>query len=164
MAYVAGVVAHRAYTARFADELTTPGIRAPITSNAELWAWAVELGREVVWAQTYGDAFASNVEGRPKGNVRFPVGDPRQPQALTPVSDMPGTIAYGEATDTLHLGLGTWGPVKPEVWAYTVGGKNVLKSWFNYRKRVPGGKRPPPSTASTSTLGHGSGLPNSSTC
>jgi hypothetical protein len=31
-----------------------------------------------------------------------------------------------------------------EVWVYTVGGRNVLRSWFNYRKAVPGGKKTSP--------------------
>lgn len=31
-----------------------------------------------------------------------------------------------------------------EVWKYAVGGKNTLKSWFNYRKAVPGGKKTSP--------------------
>jgi hypothetical protein len=30
------------------------------------------------------------------------------------------------------------------VWAYAFGGRNVLKSWFNYRKAVPGGKKTSP--------------------
>jgi hypothetical protein len=37
VAYVAAVVAHPAYTQRFAGELTTPGIRVPITADPQLW-------------------------------------------------------------------------------------------------------------------------------
>ena len=54
VAYVAAVVAHPAFVARFTDELTTPGVRVPITSDPVLWARAVELGRQVVWLHTYG--------------------------------------------------------------------------------------------------------------
>jgi Type ISP C-terminal specificity domain/Uncharacterized protein conserved in bacteria (DUF2188)/N-6 DNA Methylase len=141
VAYVAAVAAHPGFVGRFTDELTTPGVRVPITANPVLWAGAVGLGREVVWLHTYGDAFADKYAGRPAGNVRFPVGDPRQPQSLTAVTGMPETIAYGADTETVSLGDGQWGPVPPEVWTYTVGGKNVLRSWFNYRKAVPGGKK-----------------------
>lgn len=143
-AYVAAVIAHPAFTRRFTDELTTPGIRAPITSDPELWAHALEVGRQVVWLHTYGAGLADTSAGRPPGNVRFPQGDPRQPQSLTPVTVMPDTIAYDNASQVLTLGDGQWGPVIPEVMAYTVGGKNVLKSWFNYRKAVPGGKKTSP--------------------
>ncbi|MBC8092048.1 MAG: hypothetical protein H7Y15_08955 [Pseudonocardia sp.] len=57
---------------------------------------------------------------------------------------MPTAMSYDEATRTLQLGEGTWGPVTPAVWSYSVGGKNVLKSWFNYRKAHPGGKKTSP--------------------
>lgn len=41
LAYVVGVTAHPAFTKTFADELTTPGIRVPITTDAKLWTKAV---------------------------------------------------------------------------------------------------------------------------
>ncbi|MCL2464336.1 MAG: hypothetical protein FWF28_04610 [Micrococcales bacterium] len=44
----------------------------------------------------------------------------------------------------LIVGDGESGPVRLEVWEYAVGGKNVLKSWFNYRKAEPGGNRTSP--------------------
>jgi hypothetical protein len=37
LAYVAGVAAHPAYTDGFVDELTTPGIRIPMTTDATLF-------------------------------------------------------------------------------------------------------------------------------
>ena len=144
VAYVAAVVAHPGFVGRFTDELTTPGVRVPMTSDPVLWARAVEVGRIVVWLHTYGDAFADDGAMRPSGNVRFPVGDPRQPQSLTAVTGMPETIGYDADTATVSLGDGQWGPVPPEVWAYDVGGKNVLRSWFNYRKAAPGGKKTSP--------------------
>lgn len=143
-AYVAAVVAHPTFTGRFTDELTTPGVRVPITSDPGMWAHALEVGRQVVWLHTYGEAFAEEGTSRPAGNVRFAQGDPRQPQSLSPVTVMPLAIGYDAASQVLTLGDGLWGPVIPEVWAYTVGGKNVLKSWFNYRKAVPGGKKTSP--------------------
>ena len=37
-----------------------------------------------------------------------------------------------------------WGPVSREVFDYTVGGMNVIGSWFKYRKRNPGSKKTSP--------------------
>jgi hypothetical protein len=44
----------------------------------------------------------------------------------------------------VRLGSGAWGPVRREVFDYAVGGKNVVRSWVNYRKAVPGGKKSSP--------------------
>ena len=142
VAYVAGVVAHPAYTTGFADQLTTPGIRVPITADSGLWAEAVEVGRLVLWLHTFGET--NEGADRPKGDVRFAADDPRQPRYLAPVSAMPTTMTYDAARAILRVGDGEFGPVIPAVWAYEVGGKNVLKSWFNYRKAEPGGKKTSP--------------------
>ncbi len=57
---------------------------------------------------------------------------------------MPESITYDAARSTLIVGDGQFAPVRPEVIAYTVGGRNVLKSWFDYRKKEPGGRRVSP--------------------
>jgi len=57
---------------------------------------------------------------------------------------MPEAMSYDPATLTVHVGAGQVRPVTPEVWAYEVGGMNVLKKWFGYRKRKPAGKRTSP--------------------
>ncbi|ONM49578.1 type ISP restriction/modification enzyme [Nocardia donostiensis] len=142
LAYIAGVVAHPSYTRTFTNELTTPGIRVPVTSDAELFAEAAELGEQVLWLHTYGTAVPG--VDRPEGNVRYPAGDERRPLALTPITEMPETMDYHEDRRILRIGAGEFGPVPPAVWAYDVGGKNVVKSWFNYRKASPGGKKTSP--------------------
>ena len=142
--YIAAVVAHPAFTQHFADELTTPGIRVPITTDPKLWKKAVEIGRRVIWLHTYGEALADDADGRPKGDVRFPQGDSRQPLALKPVTEMPETIGYDAEAEVVRLGDGEWGPVRQEVFDYEVGGRNVVKSWFNYRKKNPGGRKSSP--------------------
>ena len=76
--------------------------------------------------------------------MRYPHGDARQPLSLTPITAMPEVMTYDPARAVVALGDGEFGPVTPQVWAYAVGGKNVLKSWFNYRKKVPGGKKTSP--------------------
>lgn len=144
LAYVAALVAHPAFTARFTDELTTPGIRVSLTLDPELWQQAVALGKQVLWLHTYGAAYADPDEGRPVGNIRLPADDSRQPRSLTPVTAMPTAMTYHEDAETLALGDGEWAPVTPQVAGYTVGGRNVLTSWFNYRKATPTGKKTSP--------------------
>lgn len=139
VAYVAAVVAHPAYTKRFAEELKTPGIRIPVTADRELWQEAVAVGREVIWLHTYGTAYSS--PERPTGDVRLPIGHPGQPLCIKAITDMPAAIFYDAARCVIAVGDGEFAPVRPEVWEYGVGGKNVIKSWFNYRKKDPGGKK-----------------------
>ncbi len=144
VAYVAAVVAHPGYTSRFTDELTTPGIRVPLTADPTLWAEAVGLGRSIVWAQTYGEVMADPEAGRLAHDIRFPVGDPNRILNLSAVTAMPAGITYDETSQRVQLGSGEWGPVRREVFDYVVGGKNVLRSWVNYRKATPGGKKTSP--------------------
>ncbi len=140
LAYIAGLVAHPAYTRHFADELTTPGIRVPLTADPELWTEAVNLGEQVIWLHTYGSAFAGS--GRPQADIRLPTGDARQPLCTKPILSMPQSIAYDAECCALVVGDGEFSPVRREVVEYTVGGRNVFKSWFDYRKKDPGGRRP----------------------
>ena len=142
LAYIAGVVAHPGFTHTFADELTTPGIRVPITADAALFTEAVALGEQVIWLHTYGDRCSG--QDRPTGNIRYPRGDSRQSVAQTAITGMPTEVTYDADRSVVLLGTGTFGPVDPEVWDYAVGGKNVIKSWVNYRKAEPGGKKTSP--------------------
>ena len=50
VAYLAGVVAHRGFTPRFAEELVTPGVRVPLTADPALFDEAVAIGRKVLVA------------------------------------------------------------------------------------------------------------------
>lgn len=144
LAYVAAAVAHPAYTVRFADELTTPGIRVPVTADSALWSEAVDLGRGIIWAHTYGAAYVDPDLDRPPDNIRYNSGDPRRVQNLAAVTTMPTRVSYDANMQSVSLGAGKWGPVSQAVYDYTVGGKNVIRSWFNYRKAVPGGKKTSP--------------------
>jgi Type ISP C-terminal specificity domain len=140
LAYVAGVTGHFGYTETFRDELMTPGMRIPITGDPDLWSRAVEVGRELLWAETFGGRFG--MEGR--SDVRFPPGDERRIQALTSITALPEGLTYDSARRLLKIGTGTFGPVDPRVWSYEVGGRNVLNGWFSYRKAEPGGKKTSP--------------------
>ncbi|REE97888.1 type ISP restriction/modification enzyme [Thermomonospora umbrina] len=144
-AYIAAVTSHTAFTVRFLDELSTPGVRVPITGDPRLFAEAVALGESLIWAATYGAAAAAPDQGRPAGTTAFPPGDERRVGNLTPIGDrLPEKIVYEEAARRLHVGAGIFGPVTPRMWEYGVSGMNVIRHWFGYRKANPSGKKTSP--------------------
>ena len=155
--YIAALLAHPAFTARFKADLIQPGLRVPLTADAALFAEAVALGREVVWLHCYGERFADSAAGRPKGAPRLPPaeaptipadgGIPGAPEPL------PDAMTYDPGARRLHIGGGHVANVTPAMWAYEVSGKNVLRQWFGYRRRDRGkpiiGDRRPPSPLDT---------------
>jgi hypothetical protein len=144
-AYVMAVAGHDAFTERFAEELLTPGVRIPLSRDAALWSRAVALGRDILWASTYGERCADPAAGRPPGDVRFSPGDARQVRYLTPIgSRVPERLEYDPATRTLRVGEGSFAPVPDAVWAYDVGGMKIVGKWFGYRKSAPTSKRTSP--------------------
>ena len=152
MAYLAAIMAHPAFTARFAKDLVRPGLRVPLTADANIFGKAVAFGREVVWLHTYGERFADPKDGRPSGAPRLPKGQaPAIPKSGTipgAPEPLPDTMEYDAAKRRLHIGKGYIDNVPPEVWAYEVSGMNVLRQWFSYRKRdrsrpIIGDRRPP---------------------
>lgn len=152
MAYVAAVMAHPAFTARFAPDLVRPGLRLPVTADAKLFAEAVALGNEVIWLHCYGERFADPAANRPKQAPRLAKesaptipGSGMIPSAPEPLPDI---MDYDPAVRRLKIGKGYIENVTPEMWAYEVSGKRVLWSWFSYRRRdrsrpVIGDRRPP---------------------
>jgi hypothetical protein len=152
MAYVAAVMAHPAFTARFKADLVRPGLRVPLTADATLFNEAVALGSEVIWLHCYGERFADPKTKRPKQA-------PRMPKASAPYipaggaipsapEPLPDTMEYDLAKHRLIVGKGYIENVTPEMWAYEVSGKQVLWHWFSYRRRdrtrpVIGDRRPP---------------------
>ncbi|WP_328492926.1 N-6 DNA methylase [Streptomyces sp. NBC_00414] len=144
-AYTLAVTGHGAFTEQFADELLTPGVRLPLTRDRELWQTGIALGRDVLWASTYGKQGADPSAGRPADDVLFSRGDPRQVQYLTHVGHtVPEAMRYDAESQTLHIGEGSFAPVPEPVWAYDVGGMNVIGKWFGYRKASPTSKRTSP--------------------
>lgn len=152
MAYLAAVLAHPAFTKRFAGDLKQPGLRVPITADADLFAQAVEIGREAIWLHTYGERYDDATAGRLRQVPRLdkahaptiPVGGaiPGAPEPL------PDNIDYDPAKRRLVVGKGYIDNVMPEIWAYEVSGKHVVRQWFSYRQRdrsrpIIGDRRPP---------------------
>ena len=155
IAYIAAVAANPAYTAKFQDDLSTPGLRIPITADADLFAATVELGRAIVWLHTFGERMAD--AAHPEKNR--PASPPRLPAARRPqvplggeISHdptlMPDVMSYDGAKQRLNVGNGYIEHVTPAMWRYEVSGKQVLPQWFSYRKKnrdrpIIGDRRPP---------------------
>lgn len=142
MAYIAAVMAHPAYTARFKSDLIRPGLRVPLTANAKLFAEAVALGNEVIWLHCYGERFADPAAGRPKHAPRLPKEEaptiPAGGEIPSAPEPLPETMEYDSALRRLKIGKGYIENVTPEMWAYEVSGKQVLWHWFSYRRRDRG--------------------------
>ena len=146
MAYLAAVLAHPAFVERFEDDLVRPGLRVPLTASPDLFAEAVETGREVVWLHTFGDRFADPAAGRPARPPR--VEDGPRPTVAAAIPDDADEIRYDADAQRLHLGSGTVENVPQAVWDYEVSDKDVLSQWFSYRRAdrsrpLMGDRRPP---------------------
>lgn len=154
LAYIAAVLAHPAFTARFQADLVRPGLRVPLTGDAALFTEALKLGREVVWLHCYGERFADPKEGRPPGPPRLPKGEgpiiPKDGGVPGAPEPLPDTMDFDPSKKRLRIGAGFIDNVPQAVWDYEVSGKNVLRQWFSYRKRdrsrpIIGDRRPPSS-------------------
>lgn len=152
MAYVAGVMAHPAFTARFQADLVRPGLRLPITADAALFREAAALGREVIWLHCYGERFADPSAGCPAAPPRMAKGEgptiPAEGMIPGAPEPLPDVMDYDPAMKRLTIGKGFVDNVPQAVWDYEVSGKNVLRQWFSYRKRdrtrpIIGDRRPP---------------------
>ena len=138
LAYFAAVAAHPAYTARFQSDLVQPGLRFPLTADASLFSEAIEIGREIIWLQCFGERFADPSEGRPNSAPRMPEGErpiiPKAGAIPTNPDRFPNRIEYDASARHLKIGGGFIANVQPAVWEYEVSGKQVLIQWFSYRR------------------------------
>lgn len=137
IAYIAAIAAHPAFTARFQEDLSTPGLRIPLTGDAKLFGKAASLGRTIIWLHSFGERMADPSQARPNQPPRLPA--ERRPQvsvrgAIPEDADsMPDSINYDAAKKRLLVGQGYIDNVEPGVWLYEVSGKHVLTQWFSYR-------------------------------
>lgn len=65
-----------------------------------------------------------------------------------PASPLPDSIEHDPASNRLHIGGGFIDHVTKEMWDYEVSGKQIIRTWFSYRKRnrsrpIIGDRRPP---------------------
>jgi hypothetical protein len=144
-AYTIAVTGHTAFTEQFTEELLTPGVRVPLTRDRKIWLRAVGIGRDALWASTYGERYVDPAENRPAEGIEFTQGDTRQIRYLTHVgSAVPDTLRHDSDTKMLYVGQGAFAPVPEAVWTFSVGGMQVLRKWFGYRKASPNSKKTSP--------------------
>jgi hypothetical protein len=156
MAYMAATAAHAAFTTRFHDDLSTPGVRIPLTAAAGIFREAAELGRRIIWLHSFGERMADPLNGRPAHPPRLPSNRmPRIPEAGEipfVASAMPDSLNYDAEKNRLLVGQGYIENVEPKIWNYEISGKQVLVQWFSYRRanreRPLIGERRPPSPLS----------------
>ncbi len=147
-AYAYALLAHPGYHERFAVALERAGLRLPISADADLWQRAVAAGRELLWLHSFAERFVDPAAGRP-GQVPLVPGIGWDAPVLT----LPETMAevrYDEDTGTLMIGDGRVGGVRPDVWAYSVSGMQILPKWIGYRTRKGTGR----AASSKSALDH----------
>ena len=155
-AYVYGVSAHPAFTARFSTELDTRELRIPVTRDGARFEEVRGQGARLLWLHTWGERFASEEPAhgpspavprpdgpRPRGWV--PPGAARCTRAV-PVDEegYPTAFHYDGAARTLHVGEGEYAPVAPEVYGFEVSGLKVVQSWLRYRMRNGAGRTSSP--------------------
>jgi hypothetical protein len=152
ISYIAAIMAHPAFTARFRDDLSTPGLRIPLTADGNTFREAAELGRVVIWLHTFGERLTDPEKGRTAQPPRLPADRmPRVPadgEIPQDSASMPDAIAYDAKKKRLLIGRGYVEHVEPGMWNYEVSGKQVLVQWFSYRKAnrerpIIGDRRPP---------------------
>ncbi|MYS22504.1 N-6 DNA Methylase [Streptomyces sp. DvalAA-14] len=142
LAYVAAVASHPAYTLRFLDDLKDPGVRIPLSAEADLWREAIRIGRRILWLHSYGERYADPAQGRRAERPRL---ISNRPQCIDEIPDtvegMPEALRYDPEAEQLWVGSGCIAPVPRSTREYEVSGMNVLDKWFGYRRRKPAGKR-----------------------
>ena len=125
---------------QFSEELTIQGPRVPLTKDPALFRQGAALGAVLIRLHTYGERFTDAGDGAAslQGCARCTrsVGETED--------DYPEDFEYVEARQTLRVGSGEFGPVRREVWAFSVSGFQVVHSWLAYQKRDGAGRRSSP--------------------
>lgn len=146
-AYVYALLAHPGYEDRFRKALATPGPRVPITADVDLFNEAVDIGRRLLWLQTYAERFRDPAAGR---DARVPsVSGLGWTENVTQIPENLKAVSYEPDTQALRIGDGQVAGVRPEVWGFTVSGLRVVERWIAARTAVGVGKSA--STAKTAT-------------
>jgi hypothetical protein len=152
LAYIAAVAAHPGFTDRFRKDLSTPGLRIPLTADGDVFETAAELGRRVIWLHAFGERMTDPAKGRPAQPPRLPPASRPQIPANGAIPEesnaMPDEMSYEAPAKRLRIGKGFVENVSADVWNYEVSGKQVLVQWFSYRKAnrdrpIIGDRRPP---------------------
>lgn len=111
VAYIYALLSTPAYQLRFQAELADRVIRVPLTSDPLRFIEAVDLGRELLWLQTFGERFnRARGEDLPDADLAL----------VRPIKRLPEDkrdLRYDEATLTLDVAGGRITGVRPEVWS-----------------------------------------------
>ncbi|HRI53562.1 MAG TPA: hypothetical protein PLW65_25635, partial [Pseudomonadota bacterium] len=137
-AYFYALLSAPGYWQRFAAELQTPGPRVPLTRSASLWQEAADLGRTLIWLHTYAERYTDPAAGRGERIPEVPGLTWVRP--LTCLPESPSHLAYAAAAQTLTIGDGVIGGVRPEVWEFRVSRMQVVSKWLGYRTRRGAGR------------------------
>jgi hypothetical protein len=93
---------------------------------------------ECLRLHTYAERMIDEATGRTR---RLPqIGGIGWDVAVTRIPEDPSEIGYDEESGTITVGDGRVGGVRPEVWAYSVSGMQVLPKWLGYRTRKGTGR------------------------
>ncbi len=141
LAYIYGVLAQPAITARFAKELETRELRVPITRDAAVFEKVRDIGARLLWLHTHGERFVP--KGQRRGRV--PCGAAKCVKAVPGgPGGYPESFDYNEATQVLHVGEGEFRPVARGVLEFEVSGLKVVESWLKYRMKKGAGRKSSP--------------------
>jgi hypothetical protein len=146
LAYTYAVLSAPDYVGTFSEELTVPGPRLPITTDAALFRQAVACGRKLVWLHTYGERFVpiGQQPGRiPAGAAKSIKGIPTAanayPEAFSWVAD-----TNDASQGVLLVGEGRLAPVSRAAFEFSVSGYEVVQSWLAYRMKQRAGRKSSP--------------------
>ena len=138
-AYCYALLASPDYVERFSEELIVPGPRIPLTKDPALFRQGAGQGADLIRLHTYGERFAE------AGNRAALQGFARCTQSVGETAETyPEDFEYDESRQTLRVGDGEFGPVRPEVWEFSVSRFQVVRSWLAYRMRDGAGRRSSP--------------------
>ena len=101
----------------------TPSL--PITKHPDLFFRVADHGERLLQLHTYRSV---------------PQGESRCTKSVS-LDEYPAGFHYDFGTKTLRVGDGEFAPADPAIWSYSVSGLQVVKSWLDYRKLVPSGRK-----------------------
>ena len=140
LAYAYGVLAHPAFTARFARELRARQLRLPITTDAALFAEVRKVGARLLKLHTYHRRLLTDDD-----QPAVPPGAAHCTEAI-PLDEAgyPDAFSHDSATETLRVGDGRFAPVPQAIYDFEVSGLRVVPSWLGYRMKRGAGRRSSP--------------------
>lgn len=131
LAYTFSILATPAYYQAFRDGLAQPGLRIPLTRDPRLFVELRDLGRQLLWLQTYAGRYQS--KNRPEEIDRHP--EVSWSAAVTELPDSIEDVRHDHAKAELAVGNGRLSGVTRAMWEFSVSGLPVIQRWIAYRTR-----------------------------